>query len=85
MPLKIAQLGQPVLRHVADPVPPGEIATAEFQKLIDDMFETLRQVRRRRPRRPAGLHPPPRLPGRDAAAARSEDEPARGEVFVNPD
>jgi peptide deformylase len=39
--LKVARLGHPVLRERARKVDPAEIATPEFQKLIDDMFETL--------------------------------------------
>lgn len=39
--LKIAQLGQPVLRRVADEVTEAEIATPEFQKFIDEMLDTL--------------------------------------------
>jgi len=43
MPLKIAQLGQPILRQVADPVSGEEIASLAFQQLINDMLETLAQ------------------------------------------
>lgn len=39
--MKIAQLGQPVLRRVADPVPLDQIASPEFQKLLDGMLETI--------------------------------------------
>lgn len=39
--LKVAQLGHPVLRTKAEPVPPGEIRSARIQRLIDDMFETM--------------------------------------------
>jgi peptide deformylase len=39
--LPIAKLGNPVLRHVAKPVDPSEIASRSFQQLIDDMFETM--------------------------------------------
>ena len=39
--LKIAQLGQPVLREVAREVAAAEIATPEFQQLLADMRETL--------------------------------------------
>ena len=39
--LKVARLGHPVLRERARRVDRDEIATPEFQKLIDDMFETL--------------------------------------------
>ena len=39
--LKIAHLGHPVLRQVAEPVPPEGIGAPEIQRLIDDMFETM--------------------------------------------
>jgi peptide deformylase len=39
--LKVARLGHPVLRRVADPVAPEMIASGEIQGLIDDMFETM--------------------------------------------
>ena len=41
--LKVARLGHPVLRKVAAPVPLGEIPSAETQRLIDDMVETMRE------------------------------------------
>lgn len=39
--LKIAKLGNPVLRKIAAPVPPDEIKNREFQRFLDDMFETM--------------------------------------------
>lgn len=39
--LKVARMGHPVLRERAPRVDPSEITTPEFQKLIDDMFETM--------------------------------------------
>jgi peptide deformylase len=39
--LKIAKLGNPVLRKVAAPVAPEEIGGRAFQRFIDDMFETM--------------------------------------------
>ncbi|GIW45053.1 MAG: peptide deformylase [Candidatus Binatia bacterium] len=39
--LKVARLGHPVLRQVAAPVSPQELARPEVQKLIDDMIETM--------------------------------------------
>jgi peptide deformylase len=39
--LKIAQLGEPVLRQVAAPVDPAELGSADMQRLIDDMVETM--------------------------------------------
>jgi peptide deformylase len=41
--LKVARLGHPVLRQMALPVPAGEIRSAETQRLIDDMVETMRE------------------------------------------
>ncbi len=39
--MKIAKLGNPVLRQPADPVSPEEITCQPFQQLINDMFETM--------------------------------------------
>ena len=39
--LKIAHLGHPILRQVAEPVSPEAIRAPEIQRLIDDMFETM--------------------------------------------
>ncbi|MGH7166578.1 MAG: peptide deformylase [Nitrospiraceae bacterium] len=39
--LKIAKLGNPVLRSGAQPVPPEEIKTTAFQRFIDEMFQTM--------------------------------------------
>jgi peptide deformylase len=41
--LKVARLGHPVLRRVAEPVPAGEITRPETQRFIDDMVETMRE------------------------------------------
>jgi peptide deformylase len=41
--LKVARLGHPVLRKVADPVPPAEITSSDLQRFIDDMIETMRE------------------------------------------
>jgi peptide deformylase len=41
--LKVARLGHPVLRQVAEPVPVSEIGSAEIQRLVDDMVETMRE------------------------------------------
>ena len=40
----IAQLGQPVLRRVADPVPPEVIGTEDFQHFLGEMLDTLREA-----------------------------------------
>jgi peptide deformylase len=39
--LKVARMGHPVLRTRAREVDPTEVRTATFQKLIDDMIETM--------------------------------------------
>ena len=41
--LKVARLGHPVLRKQAAAVPAREIRSAEIQRLIDDMVETMRE------------------------------------------
>ena len=41
--LKVARIGHPVIRTAARPVDPGEVAKPEFQKLIDDMIETMHE------------------------------------------
>lgn len=39
--LKIAQIGEPILRTPATDVPPGEIGSPETQSLIDNMIDTM--------------------------------------------
>jgi peptide deformylase len=39
--LKVARLGHPILRTVAEPVSPEAIKAPEIQRLIDDMLETM--------------------------------------------
>ncbi len=39
--LKIAKLGAPVLRQIAEPVPLEKIGKRAFQEFIDDMLETM--------------------------------------------
>ena len=41
--LKVAQMGHPVLRTPADPVASEAIGTPGFQRLVDDMVETLQE------------------------------------------
>ena len=41
--LKVARLGHPVLRRLADPVPLSEITRRETQRLIDDLVETMHE------------------------------------------
>lgn len=42
--LKIAKLGNPALRTAAAPVPLEEIPTKNFQRFIDDLFETMHEA-----------------------------------------
>jgi peptide deformylase len=41
--LKVARLGHPILRQPARPIGAGAIRSAEIQRLIDDMVETMRE------------------------------------------
>ncbi len=41
--LKVARLGHPVLREVAQPIPVEMIRSADVQRFIDDMVETMRE------------------------------------------
>jgi peptide deformylase len=41
--LKIARMGNPVLRKKAAPVSTKELASADTQRLIDDLIETMRE------------------------------------------
>lgn len=43
MILKVARLGHPVIRTSARPVPVEQITTHDFQKLLDDMVETMHE------------------------------------------
>ena len=43
MILKVARLGHPVLRQVAEAVPPDQILTPAIQQFIDDMIETMHE------------------------------------------
>jgi peptide deformylase len=43
MILKVSRLGHPVLRQAAQPVPPETIKTCAFQRLLDDMVETMHE------------------------------------------
>jgi peptide deformylase len=41
--LKVARLGHPVLRQLAERVAPADIRSAQVQQLIDDMIETMHE------------------------------------------
>jgi peptide deformylase len=83
MALPIAQLGQPVLRQVARPVPTGEVATPEFQAFLRAMRETLEEAGG------VGLAGPQVFADLRVFLARvappgPEGEPPPAEVFINP-
>ncbi len=40
----IVRLGHPALRAPAEPLPPGELAQESWQRLIDDLVETMRDA-----------------------------------------
>ena len=41
--LKVARLGHPVLRQIAQPIPAEMIRSVDVQRFIDDMVETMRE------------------------------------------
>ncbi len=41
--LKVSRLGHPVLRSVAQPIDPATVNTPGVQRLINDMFDTMRE------------------------------------------
>src|SRR5688572_8049197 len=41
--LNVARLGHPVLRQVAEPVPPEAVRSPEIQRLVRDLLETVRE------------------------------------------
>lgn len=83
MSLKIAQLGQPVLREVAAEVPLEHLGDARFQQFVRDLEETMRE------QKGAGLAGPQvfarqRVFVAAILPAAEEDQPPGVEVFVNP-
>ena len=41
--LKVARIGHPVVRAAASPVPAGDIASAGFQRFLDEMIATMHE------------------------------------------
>jgi peptide deformylase len=82
MKLKIAQLGQPILRQTASEVRPEEITSLEFQRFLDDMLETLRDANG------VGLAGPQVFVGKRvflaAVGPPTEADQRQIEVFINP-
>jgi peptide deformylase len=83
MPLPIAQLGQPILRIEARPLPVEAVASPEFQAFIQAMRETLEAAGG------VGLAGPQvfadvRIFLARVRAPGAEGEPSPAEVFINP-
>jgi peptide deformylase len=83
MILKIAQLGQPVLRQRAMEISPDEIRTPEFQAFLQDMRETLDSEKG------AGLAGPQVFAGKRVFLGAvlppiAEEGPRGVEAFINP-
>jgi peptide deformylase len=83
--LKVARLGHPVLRQVAEPVPPEAIPSPEIQELIDDLIETMHEYDG------AGLAAPQVHVSQQVVAFAVEDNPRYPEapsialtVLINP-
>jgi peptide deformylase len=75
--LRVAQLGHPILRQVAAPVKPEDLSSPEFQRLCDDMLETMDEYDG------AGLAAPQvHVSLRVVVCALSRERPA--EFFINP-
>jgi peptide deformylase len=80
--LKVARMGHPALRQRCRPIDKGELLTPPFQKLIDDMLETMREYNG------VGLAAPQVHAGVRLFVALLEEEPddATGAtVIVNPE
>ena len=80
--LKVARLGHPVLRERARPLDKADIRSAAFQKLIDDMIDTMHEYHG------VGLAAPQVHEGlRLFVALLDEDPDAKSEaaVIINPE
>src|SRR5689334_23875931 len=79
--LKVARMGHPVLRERAQPVDKSDIKDPFFQKLIDDMIETMREYHG------VGLAAPQVHEGLRLFVAMLDEEPdakSAAHVIVNP-
>ncbi|MFH1844638.1 MAG: peptide deformylase [bacterium] len=80
--LKVARLGHPVLRKVAEPIPPEQITSPEIQTLIRDMLETMVEYNG------VGLAAPQVHVSRRlliAGGEEDEDDRMKLRVFINPE
>ena len=80
--LKVARMGHPVLRERARPVDTSELKEPLFQKLIDDMVETMHEYHG------VGLAAPQVHEGLRLFVAVLDDDPdseSEASVIINPD
>jgi peptide deformylase len=80
--LKVARMGHPVLRERARPLEKSDIKSADFQKLVDDMIDTMHEYHG------VGLAAPQVHEGVRLFVALLDDDPdAKSEpvVIVNPE
>jgi len=80
--LKVARMGHPVLRERARPVDTSELKDPLFQKLIDDMVETMHEYHG------VGLAAPQVHEGLRLFVAVLDDDPdseSEASVIINPD
>jgi peptide deformylase len=80
--LKVARMGHPVLRERARPVDTSELKDPRFQKLIDDMVETMHEYHG------VGLAAPQVHEGLRLFVAVLDDDPdseSEATVIINPD
>jgi len=80
--LKVARMGHPVLRERARPLDKSDIKSASFQKLIDDMIDTMHEYHG------VGLAAPQVHEGLSVFVAMLDDDPdAKSEaaVIINPE
>lgn len=67
--LKVAKLGDPILRQVANPLTPDEVLKPAYQRFIDDLIDTMRKLDG------VGLAAPQLFESRRVIAVESEDNP----------
>jgi peptide deformylase len=79
--LKVARMGHPVLRRPARPIDKSDIKSPLFQKLVDDMLETMHEYHG------VGLAAPQVHEGLRVFVAMLDDEPdatSDAHVIINP-
>lgn len=82
--LKVARMGHPVLRAKARSLSPADVRTAEIQKLIDDMIETMVEYRGVGLAAPQ-IHEGVRLFVADLGARDDEESESEPLAIINPE